>query len=209
MAVGRARFSWKLSFVWLGILALVSLKSPLAQQDGAFLDELNVRLISKGKIELLNDFKYRDSKNDIWKAPKGYVSDGASIPQVFWSVVGGPLDGDYRDAAVIHDYFCDTKQQTWQATHRVFYDAMRARGVGETKAKTLYYAVYRFGPRWCQGCRIQRPIVPTYHDEEFQKMKREIEQGNVSLEQIDAASDAVVPPNDQSKWRGARLRRAL
>src|SRR6478672_12211335 len=89
MAVGRARFSWKLSFVWLGILALVSLKSPLAQQDGAFLDELNVRLISKGKIELLNDFRYRDSKNDIWKAPKGYVSDGASIPQVFWSVVGG------------------------------------------------------------------------------------------------------------------------
>jgi hypothetical protein len=52
MAVGRARFSWKLSFVWLGILALVSLKSPLAQQDGAFLDELNVRLISKVKIEL-------------------------------------------------------------------------------------------------------------------------------------------------------------
>jgi hypothetical protein len=134
MAVGRARFSWKLSFVLLGILALVSLKSPLAQQDGAFLDELNVRLISKGKIELLNDFRYRDSKNDIWKAPKGYVSDGASIPQVFWSVVGGG---------------------------------------------------------------------------EFQKMKREIEQGNVRLEQIDAASDAVAPPNDQSKWRGARLRRAL
>jgi len=30
----------------------------------------------------------------------------------------------------------------------MFYDAMRCSGVGLFKAKVMFYAVYRFGPRW-------------------------------------------------------------
>jgi hypothetical protein len=30
----------------------------------------------------------------------------------------------------------------------MFYEAMRCSGVGKAKAKVMYYAVYRFGPRW-------------------------------------------------------------
>src|ERR1035441_4686270 len=38
-----------------------------------------------------------------WKAPKGLVTDGASIPQIAWTPVGGPFEGLYRLAAVVHD----------------------------------------------------------------------------------------------------------
>src|SRR5712692_9140850 len=33
----------------------------------------------------------------------------ASIPRAFWSVIGGPLEGQYRNASVFHDVACDQK----------------------------------------------------------------------------------------------------
>jgi len=38
--------------------------------------------------------------------PKGFVCDGASIPRIFWSLVGHPLSGGPLRAAVIHDHLC-------------------------------------------------------------------------------------------------------
>jgi len=38
----------------------------------------------------------------------------------------------------------------WRATHRVFYDALRALGVTASKAKLMYYAVYLGGPKWIE-----------------------------------------------------------
>jgi hypothetical protein len=76
------------------------------------------------------------------------VTDGASIPWPLWSVVGGPFEGPYRRAAIIHDFYCDRKYRAWERVHRVFYDAMITGGVSVNKAKLMYYAVWRFGPRW-------------------------------------------------------------
>lgn len=80
--------------------------------------------------------------------PKGSVVDGASIPKIFWSFVGGPFEGQYRNASIVHDTECDAKTYAWQAVHRMFYNASRAGGVGWIKAHVLYAAVYYFGPRW-------------------------------------------------------------
>jgi hypothetical protein len=118
---------------------------------GTFLDELNVKLLSEGKIELLNKFRFKDQTGTLWVAPKGLISDGASIPRLFWSVVGGPLDGDYRDAAVIHDQYCASQERDWLTTHRAFYYAMKAKGVSELLAQTMYYAVVAYGPRWAEA----------------------------------------------------------
>jgi hypothetical protein len=59
-----------------------------------------------------------------------------------------PYTGRYRDASVIHDYFCATKSRHWKAVHKVFLDGMLARGVEKAQAQLMYLAVYRFGPRW-------------------------------------------------------------
>jgi hypothetical protein len=81
-------------------------------------------------------------------APRDSIVDGASIPRVLWSVVGGPLEGQYRNASIVHDVECDRKQEDCDAVHLMFYEACRCGGVSETKAKLLYSGVYYFGPQW-------------------------------------------------------------
>ena len=92
--------------------------------------------------------------------PAGSVVDGASIPQVFWSLVGGPFEGEYRNASVVHDVACDRKSEPWEAVHLMFYNACRCGGVGEKKAKLLYWAVYLGGPRWVR--KVVENGMPVY-----------------------------------------------
>jgi hypothetical protein len=116
---------------------------------GQFSSPINVSLLKDGRnTELLLDVTYTDPAGKMWSAPKGFISDGASIPQVFWSIVGGPWDGPYRNAAIVHDQYCVTKSEPSPDVHRMFYKACRAEGVTEVKAKALYAAVRIGGPKW-------------------------------------------------------------
>ncbi len=103
------------------------------------------------RVRLLEELRYVDPSGQTWIAPKDYVSDGASIPRAFWTVVGGPLDGPYREAAIIHDAYCDSKSEPHQDVHRIFYYANRAVGVSKRKSKILYTAVKIGGPKWSEG----------------------------------------------------------
>lgn len=53
------------------------------------------------RMRVISDFVWKGTRKVT--VPKGYVFDGASIPRVFWRVIGGPW-GPYRDAAAVHDY---------------------------------------------------------------------------------------------------------
>jgi hypothetical protein len=101
-------------------------------------------------MTLLEDVHYIDKRGRDWIAQKGDKTDGASIPKELWSVVGGPYEGLYRDAAVFHDVECarPVHTATWQETHRMFLEGMLSNGLEERRAKTMYAAVYRFGPKW-------------------------------------------------------------
>jgi len=99
-------------------------------------------------MRLLASFAYIDPTGQKWEAPKDSVVDGASIPQFAWSFIGGPFEGNYREASVIHDVGCDQKVRPWNIVHEAFYWAMRASQVESWRAKVMYAAVYHFGPRW-------------------------------------------------------------
>lgn len=99
-------------------------------------------------IKLLEAFGFVDARGTHWDVPAGYVSNGASIPPTLWPVVGGPLDGPYRDAAVIHDYYCESRTRTDEETHKMFYEAAVARGTSENIASTMYMGIIFGGPRW-------------------------------------------------------------
>ena len=109
------------------------------------------------KMRLLAPFSYIDPRGLEWKAPAGWVIDGASIPVFSWSVIGGPFNGRYRDASVIHDVACDQKMQPWETVHEAFYWAMMASGVEPWRAKVMYAAVFHFGPRWPQTITVSVP----------------------------------------------------
>jgi hypothetical protein len=99
-------------------------------------------------MKLLSAFSYVDPRGVIWDVPAGYVTNGASVPWGLWNIVGGPFDGPYRDAAVIHDYYTEFKLRTWEDTHRMYYEAAIARGVSENRASIMYAGLLVGADRW-------------------------------------------------------------
>lgn len=84
-----------------------------------------------------------------WVAiPAGYLTDGASVPQIFWSVI--PRWGLYGQAAVVHDYLCEylsitedgvPKSITRSRADDILLEAMQVLEVPEFTAATIEAAV--------------------------------------------------------------------
>lgn len=125
-------------------------------KKGKFPDPLEVRFFSAKSsdghpiemVQLLKPFKYIDSKGVEWSVPDGFISDGASIPEYLWVLVGGPYSGPYRDAAVVHDYYCSVQSRPYMDVHDVFLEAALNRGTPVHKAQTMYAGILFKGPRW-------------------------------------------------------------
>ena len=192
------------------ILATCSTASyATAESLGHFDGDLILKALPDGRnMELLKPFKYTDSQKVVWPVPAGVKVDGASIPSVFWSIGVAPYTGKYRDASVIHDYYCQTHSRHWKAVHRVFYDGMLARGVDPLQAKIMYLAVYRFGPRWdydadacfCKGCpacanpRIKKitSYQSKYAQGDFDALKSKVMNSKSTLDELEDLADYQV-----------------
>lgn len=114
------------------------------------------------------ELKFVDSKHQDWVAPKGTITDGASIPRIFVPLIGEPTSDEFVHAAAIHDAYCGVGNNkleqyhadTWQNVHRMFYDALRVGGTPPAKAKIMFAAVYLGGPRWYTPIRGQKKNQP-------------------------------------------------
>ncbi|MFM7107518.1 MAG: protealysin inhibitor emfourin [Planctomycetaceae bacterium] len=116
---------------------------------GRFVGAVVARWHDDGRsMTLVEPFAYVDPRDARWDAPAGSVVNGASIPRAFWTAIGGPFEGRFRDASVVHDVACEERSRAWQNVHRMFYEACRCGGVDAVTAKVMYYAVSHFGPRW-------------------------------------------------------------
>ena len=83
----------------------------LAKSPGRYEGTVRVEWLEDGrKMKLLADFAYLDSNQVNWSAPKESVVDGASIPKVAWSAIGGPFEGKYRDASVSSFSACPNRR---------------------------------------------------------------------------------------------------
>ena len=100
------------------------------------------------KMQLAEPFEFISPDGRRWPVPAGTVVDGASIPKVFWSIIGGPFEGAYRGPSVVHDYYCVVRTRGFRDVHRMFHEAMLAAGVGDRRARLMFEAVDRFGPTW-------------------------------------------------------------
>ena len=116
---------------------------------GRYEGKLDVRWVSDGRLmELLAAFAFIDKNYKRWDVPIGTRVDGASIPRILWSIVGSPYVGKYRDASVVHDFYCSVRTEPSSATHRMFYEAMLVSGVSPKRALIMYAAVRYAGPKW-------------------------------------------------------------
>lgn len=91
-------------------------------------------------------------QTDIWTAGshESGTTDGASIPKWAQPIIGDAYDPSFLKAAIVHDHYCYKENQvrTWFKTHRMFYYALIDLGIDKVKAKTMYFAVFTFGPHW-------------------------------------------------------------
>ena len=154
-------------------------------------------------MTLLSELHYTDPKGVVWVAPAGSQVDGASIPRYLWSIMGGPFEGKYRNASVLHDVAYGQRNRPWWDCDRMFYNAMRCSGVSAVEAKTMYYALYRFGNHWkfpikrgkpvkFEGQTIARAVpraVPVSVNE-VNDARDWIRRAEPSLEQIEQRADA-------------------
>ena len=59
---------------------------------------------SELKVKL---FDRKKQKSYSFTIPKGYCYDGASIPRVFWRLIGSNTDNSFLIPALIHDVLCE------------------------------------------------------------------------------------------------------
>ena len=190
--------------IFLLLFILVAPLAALSQEKfGSFTGTVKVEWIDADRrMRLLDSFVYTDPAGVVWGVPQGAIINGASIPRPFWTIIGSPYTGEYRDASVIHDYYCEIRTKSWEEVHLVFYWAMLARGVGKIKAKVMYGAVYHFGPRWktvqvtttgkqggAQDMDLKTYDMKVtweepYSEENLKSMVSSIEENDLSLEQI-------------------------
>jgi len=92
-------------------------------------------------FELTAPFRYFSVIGEI-TVPAGFLTDGASVPKVFWNIFS-PF-GSYFPAALIHD-FLYSRTSTWHISRlevdEIFLAAMQDVGVGWITRRTIYRAV--------------------------------------------------------------------
>lgn len=173
---------------------------------GYYSGPVDTRWESDGRtMTLLNELRYTDPKGVVWIAPAGSKVDGASIPRSLWTFMGGPFEGKYRNASVLHDVAYGNKSRPWQDADRMFYNAMRCSGVGAVEAKTMYYSLYRFGRHWKFSIKRAKAVKPNLKEpsesveapratavspEEVDAIQQWVRENNPSLKQIEARVDA-------------------
>ena len=91
-----------------------------ASSWGRFVGDVVAKWEADGRdMTLVEPFAYVDPRDARWAAPAGAVVNGASIPRAFWSLIGGPFEGRFRNASVVHDVACVVRDRPWQEVHRL------------------------------------------------------------------------------------------
>jgi Protein of unknown function (DUF1353) len=116
-------------------------------------NEIKNRKLDNGKsyLVLIDDLIYISGGGVRIVIPKGFITDLASSPRIFWGIV--PSDDPHYDrAAVLHDYGYVTKGKfganltfTKSGVDHLFLEAMRAEGNPEWKSVIMFMAVSLFG----------------------------------------------------------------
>jgi len=92
-------------------------------------------------LQPLKDHKFKVAKpfafRDI-RIPKDFVTDVASVPRVFWSLL--PQNHtDYLPCAILHDYLCD--KDNYKKADKHFKECLECLNVSKFTRYIMYYAV--------------------------------------------------------------------
>ena len=96
----------------------------LQNSSSKIYESVKVQPLASHKFKLLEAFNYKG----IVVVPKGYETNGADVPRVFWSFLP-PNRSDYLPAVILHDYLCDLEKYT--RADEIFEDCLKSLGVSK------------------------------------------------------------------------------
>lgn len=111
-----------------------------------FTSRLIVELITENTWKLIEGFEYHVDifpSDEIISVPSGFITDFASVPRIFWSII--PPFGVHGKAAVVHDYCYTTACYSKEKSDLIFLEAMKVLKVKKWKRNVMYLAVDLFG----------------------------------------------------------------
>jgi len=74
---------------------------------------IKIKRIGPNKWQLLEDWQ-----SPFMLIPKGFITDGASVPRFFWWFASPT--GDLFEASIVHDYMYENAIQTKQKADQMF-----------------------------------------------------------------------------------------
>lgn len=92
-----------------------------------------------------------ENSGDIVEVSVGFMTDFATVPRLFWSVL--PEWGKYGNASVIHDWLYWVQTRPRAEADRIFFEGMAVSQVGLITRYAMFYAVRWFG--WLAWYRNQ------------------------------------------------------
>lgn len=110
-----------------------------------FTTDLIVSPINDTEWKLIKGFEYHIGQypsNDIIIVPPGFITNFASVPRIFWSII--PPYGKYGKASVIHDYCYKTACYNRKRCDDIFYEGMKVLNVLPWKRFVMYWCVRIF-----------------------------------------------------------------
>ena len=92
---------------------------------------------------LTRDFNF-SIENIDFTIKEGFWWDGASIPQILWSILGDPWEEHVACAALVHDVLYATQIFPREYADKIFYEINALNGMGVIK-NNLFYTGVRVG----------------------------------------------------------------
>jgi hypothetical protein len=105
-------------------------------------------------LKLTAPFRYHSKRvHETITVPKGFLTDGASVPRIFWSFFS-PF-GEYFKAALIHDFLYTKENKSFNRieSDKIFLEAMIEVGVPYIRRSLIYRAVRLGGWRFFAGSK--------------------------------------------------------
>ena len=100
-------------------------------------------ILKAKKIYVYENSVKKVGDNTTIQISKGFVSDGASVPRLLWTIF--PPFYRYTESTIIHDFLYKTQFIDRKVCDKIFLDCMLEDGVNKIVAYLFYFNVRVFG----------------------------------------------------------------
>lgn len=120
------------------------------------IEDLEIHCLKPLQFKLKKSLLVKTDEEFIYKKeiyiPKGFITDGMSIPKWLQPVIGEPFEGNTLRAAIVHDYLCHCKCETQAFSHGIFKEILKLDGVSKWRRNAAWLGVVSYNrlknPKW-------------------------------------------------------------